>query len=91
MDEHGEGKKDGKEARKQMRQGLVGPGRVSIVSWWYWETMRHRLGGVEMMVVVAVVGIMVMCVTAIPQAPDLVSLSLNGAKQPPQLLDIHGD
>ena len=49
--------------------------------------MRHRLGGVEMMVV----AIMVRCVNAIPQAPDLVSLSLNGAKQPPHLLDIHGD
>ena len=53
--------------------------------------MRHRLGGVEMMVVVAVVAIMVRCVNAILQAPDLVSLSLNGAKQPPHLLDIHGD
>lgn len=26
-DEHGEGKKGGKEARKQTRQGLVGPGK----------------------------------------------------------------
>lgn len=51
--------------------------------------MRHHLGGVEMMMVV--VGIMVMCVNAIQHAPDLVSLSLNGAKQPPHLLDIHGD
>ena len=28
MDEHGEGKKDGKEAGKQMRQGLAGPGKA---------------------------------------------------------------